>query len=170
MGRRHRDGYPARGIPDRNPPSSCPARSVGWSAALPLREAIRSGPGPSELLGAIMACVHGRRRSSLIAPAVVGQSRMCCSSLWKSRSLRTYCRVLPSVQVPTARITATLQLDGRQSVRSGQGSYSKPPSTHQRQLLPAESSDLSAFSGLPEPADLSNFFGGEPTMNRNHRS
>lgn len=67
-GRRHRDGHPARGIPGRNPPSSRPARSGDSSAAMPpIHETLRGGPGPSELHGAIITCVHGRRRSSLLA-------------------------------------------------------------------------------------------------------
>ncbi len=33
----------------------------------PIHETLRGGPGPSELHGAIITCVHGRRRSSLLA-------------------------------------------------------------------------------------------------------
>lgn len=112
------------------------------------RETIGDGRAPSEFLGAIMTCVHGRRRSSLIVPAVVGQRRMCRSTLCKSRSLRTCRRFLPGVQVPAARITTALQNDGRQSIRSSSGACSKPSSIHRRQRPPPNQALLPPSPGF----------------------
>jgi hypothetical protein len=117
---------------------------------------------PGKLGGAIVAHVCSHRRCLSLAPAVLGQQRKCCRNLWKTRALRTCHRFLRVVEAPTVRITASLQLDGRHSARSGHAApHGTQASTSDTERLPDQAT-ISALSGRPETANPSNFLGGEP--------
>ena len=128
------------------------------------RETVRYVPRPMGARGdrSGAACCHHHRFS--LAPARLGQPLRFCRSLWKTKGLRTFRRLLRVVEAPTVRITAPTRLYGRQFVRSGHAAPYDPEAPSATPSGP-RSSDCSDGGKRPETATIQTTFWEENQKN-----